>query len=58
MIDYLHRTCHSLSLKVKELDASDQEAKQLLDTKIKEGGSIIEKISKLKYEMARDHVLE
>jgi len=57
VIDYLHRTCHSLSLEMKEIDASDEE-KQILNRKIKEGTAIIEKISKLKYEMARDHVLE
>lgn len=57
VIDYLHRTCHSLTLEAQEFDASDQE-KQLLYRKIKEGATIIEKISKLKYEIARDHVLE
>jgi hypothetical protein len=44
-------------LETKEIDASDQK-KQLLDSQIKEGSKIIEKISKLKYEMARDYVLE
>ena len=57
MIDYLHRHCHSLSLEAREIDASN-EAKELLDRKIKEGAAIIGKISKLKYEMARDHALE
>ena len=42
---------------MKKIDTTDEE-KQLLDRKIKEGATIIGMISKLKYEMARDHVLE
>jgi len=38
--------------------SNDSEEKQLLDKKIKEGASIIEMISKLKYEIARDHILK
>ena len=57
MVDDLHRACHSLSLETKKIDTSDEE-KQLLNKKIKEGLSIIEKISKLKSEIARDYVLQ
>jgi hypothetical protein len=44
-------------LETKKIDITDEEI-QLLDRKIKEGATIIEMISKLKYEIARDHVLE
>ena len=57
VIDDIHCACHSLSLETKKIDITDEE-KQLLDRKIKEGATIIEMISKLKYEIARDHVLE
>ena len=57
VIDDIHCACHSLLLETKKIDITDGE-KQLLDRKIKEGATIIEMISKLKYEIARDHVLE
>jgi hypothetical protein len=44
-------------LETKKVDTTDED-KQLLDRKIKEGATIIEMISKLKYEIARDYVLE
>lgn len=56
VIDDIHCACHFLSLETKKVDITDEE-KQLLDRKIKEGATIIEMISKLKYEIARDHVL-
>ena len=56
VIDDVHQACHLLSLvgqKVSgELEASDS------STKSDEGKEIIAKISKLKYQMGRDHPLE
>ena len=48
VIDFIHRVNHDLTM---DRDASSEE-------KIQEGKQIIEKISKLKYEMARDRALE
>ncbi|KAJ4500609.1 DUF89 domain-containing protein [Lentinula lateritia] len=57
IVDQLHRENHDLHLVVQTPD-DDPERKQHLEAKIAEGKTIIEKISKLKYEMARDHVME
>ncbi|GAW01631.1 duf89 domain-containing protein [Lentinula edodes] len=57
IVDQLHRENHDLHLVVQTPD-DDPERKQHLEAKIAEGKIIIEKISKLKYEMARDHVME
>jgi damage-control phosphatase, subfamily III len=57
VIDDVHRACHTLSLETQKIGTSDDQ-KQLLNKKIKEGTSIIEMISKLKYGMARNYVLE
>ncbi|KAH7868340.1 DUF89 domain-containing protein, partial [Lentinula edodes] len=57
IVDQLHRENHDLHLVVQTPD-DDPERKQRLEAKIAEGKTIIEKISKLKYEMARDHVME
>ncbi|KAG6901946.1 hypothetical protein C0995_006468 [Termitomyces sp. Mi166 len=46
--------CHTLSLESQK-DGADQTT---LDAKIAEGKTIIEKLSKLKYQMGRDHPLE
>jgi hypothetical protein len=55
VVNYLHNKCHTLSLDLTGLDA---EEKAVLQKKLTEGTGIIEKVSKLKYEMARDRVLE
>ncbi|KAG5645650.1 hypothetical protein DXG03_005641 [Asterophora parasitica] len=54
VIDQLHRDCHTLSLQAQEPGADAGP----LEAKIGEGKAIIEKISKLKYQMGRDHPLE
>lgn len=54
IVDHLHKSCHVLSL---ESQQSDSQIQTLRD-KLVEGKGIIEKISELKYHMARDHALE
>lgn len=56
VIDQLHNTCHVYSLESQH----PNNLREGLDAmpKIAEGKSIIERISKLKYQMARDHPLE
>lgn len=65
IIDVLHQRCHVMSLECKELgegaDSASPHTKskiEELQKKIKEATQVIEKISKLKYEMARDRPLE
>jgi len=64
VIDVLHKACHDLSLEIQQLSGSDSEdtekenQKHEIQKKISEGTAVIEKISKLKYEMARDRPLE
>lgn len=53
VIDQLHNACH-----VYSLQSQQPNAKEDVDAKIAEGKGIIEQISKLKYQMARDHPLE
>lgn len=55
VVNHLHNKCHTLSLNLTDLDG---EEKAVLQKKLTEGTGIIEKVSKLKYEMARDRVLE
>ncbi|KIK56194.1 hypothetical protein GYMLUDRAFT_47408 [Collybiopsis luxurians FD-317 M1] len=54
IVDQLSRENHQLHLRSQD----DPSQKQTLDAKITEGKAIIEKVSKLKYDMARDHVME
>ncbi|KAE9406130.1 DUF89 domain-containing protein [Gymnopus androsaceus JB14] len=54
IVDQLHRENHTFHVQAQE----DHAQKQALENKITEGKAIIEKISKLKYDMARDHVME
>ncbi|KAK7055177.1 DUF89 domain-containing protein [Favolaschia claudopus] len=57
VIDRMHRLSHDLYL---EMTAPEVEAelKELLNLKIEEAKGIIGKISRLKYEMGRDYVME
>lgn len=61
VIDTIYRTNHDLSLssdpdmsKLGDVSAVDQETRE----RIEEGKRLIEKLSKLKYEMGRDRPLE
>lgn len=56
VIDQLHNVCHKLSLELQQ--PGPETHVQILEAKIAEGKSIIEQISKLKYQMGRDHSLE
>jgi hypothetical protein len=58
VVDYLHNVCHMLSMEASEIADKDQEKEIFLQKKVQEGTGIIEKVSKLKYEMARDRPLE
>ena len=63
VIDVLHRTCHDISLEIKTLEETkdpneSNEKREALREKVAQGTKIIEKVGKLKYEMARDRVLE
>ena len=53
----MHGACHTLMLEVKDLAAEDPRH-EVVKTQIEEGKGLIEKISKLKYEMARDRALQ
>ncbi|KIM37931.1 hypothetical protein M413DRAFT_448192 [Hebeloma cylindrosporum] len=55
VVNFLHNKCHTLSLDLASLDGEEKVA---LQKKLTEGTGIIEKVSKLKYEMARDRALE
>lgn len=54
VIDELHQQCHNLSLVLK----NGVDPKDVLEAKIKEALGIVNEISKLKYEMARDRPLK
>ncbi|KAJ2915869.1 hypothetical protein MD484_g4554, partial [Candolleomyces efflorescens] len=59
IIDELHNACHFLVLDSQKLEGSaDSPEKKALEEKVTEGNGIVAKISKLKYEMARDRALE
>ncbi|KAF9529042.1 DUF89 domain-containing protein [Crepidotus variabilis] len=63
VIDVLHQRCHDMSLESNSLEAAsnatDAQSKiDIIQEKIGEATKVIEKISKLKYEMARDRPLE
>ena len=57
IVDTIHGACHALALEVNDLAAEDPR-QEAVKTQIEEGKELIEKISKLKYEMARDRALE
>ncbi|KAK7440055.1 Hairy/enhancer-of-split with YRPW motif protein 2 [Stygiomarasmius scandens] len=56
IVDQLHKETHGLQLLIQQKSDSSQKAKA--EKKLDEAKSIIEKISKVKYQMARDHVME
>lgn len=56
IVDQLARENHALHLLLQT--ESNGQAKELIESKLAEGKVVIEKISKLKYQMARDHPLE
>ncbi|KXN86683.1 hypothetical protein AN958_09767 [Leucoagaricus sp. SymC.cos] len=53
VIDELHQRCHNLSIQIQRGEGP----KELLEAKVKEALTIVNEISKLKYEMARDRVM-
>ena len=57
IIDTIYRIDHEIGVSLPTLPASSDETARA-EEKINEGKAIIEKISKLKYEMARDRPLE
>ena len=57
IIDTIYRIDHEIGVSLPTLPAGGDEASRA-EEKIAEGKSIIEKISKLKYDMARDRALE
>ncbi|EGO02864.1 hypothetical protein SERLA73DRAFT_176294 [Serpula lacrymans var. lacrymans S7.3] len=60
IIDHLHGLNHRLTMESQRLgsEVPASAEKITLDEKVSEGKGIIEKISRLKYRMARDHELE
>ncbi|KAJ7063533.1 DUF89 domain-containing protein [Mycena amicta] len=56
VIDRMHRLSHDLVLEMNNKEAP--EVSSSLSSKVEEAKEIIAKISRLKYEMARDHVLQ
>ena len=57
VIDTIYRIDHEIGVSLPTLPAGGEEAARV-EEKIVEGKAIIEKISKLKYDMARDRALE
>lgn len=47
-----------MTVELSQIGDEDAEKRNVLQEKTAEGTAIIEKLSKLKYEMARDRVLE
>ena len=61
LIDHIHRVNHELTVAAARADveATSQGAMDPnWEVRVEEGKSIIEKVSKLKYEMARDRALQ
>jgi hypothetical protein len=59
VLDHLHNLNHDLSVRVQQLvNESDAHAVSQTREQVLEATGIIEKISKLKYEMGRDKALE
>jgi damage-control phosphatase, subfamily III len=52
LVDQVHQINHALTMK------KDSEGDLDWEKRVEEGKRIIEKVSKLKYEMARDHTLK
>ena len=57
VIDTIYRVDHEIGVSLPTLPAGSEESIRA-DERINEGKTIIEKISKLKYDMARDRPLE
>lgn len=57
IIDTIYRRNHDFSLAIAEKDPSGEDVR-ITQATIDEGKAIIERIGKLKYEMARDRPLE
>ncbi|EKM52419.1 uncharacterized protein PHACADRAFT_260786 [Phanerochaete carnosa HHB-10118-sp] len=57
IIDMIYQLDHEIGVSLHTLPASNEETINV-EEKIKEGKSIIEKVGKLKYDMARDRALE
>lgn len=53
VVNQLHLENHDMFVNSQQADGKD-----LQEAKLAEGKALIEKVSKLKYEMARDHALE
>lgn len=67
VIDIVNQTCHELSLQINDFNqhpgdfeksVPGQMTKEEIQEKIIEGTKVIEKVSKLKYDMARDRTIE
>ncbi|KAF8890624.1 hypothetical protein BD779DRAFT_1516098 [Infundibulicybe gibba] len=59
VIDHLYSACHELSLQSQDTNSTRNDPdRKALEATISEGRRIIEKISKLKYHMGRDHPLD
>jgi hypothetical protein len=58
VIDIVHQKCHELSLQINEIDQHPGNQIEELQERITEGTDVIEKVSKLKYNMARDRTME
>ena len=66
VIDVVHRSCHEISLQINEIDGPgqleesnmNQIKEKELQERITEGTNLIGKVSKLKYDMARDRAME
>lgn len=57
IIDTIYKLDHEIGVSLPTLPAGSEEAARI-EEKIKEGKAVIERISKLKYDMARDRVME
>ena len=57
IIDTIYRLDHETSISLASLAAGSEDA-QIAEAKISEGKAIIEKVSQLKYDMARNRQLE
>lgn len=58
IIDTIYRIDHELSVSLPAAGGTDKAEVPQAEEKLAEGKLIIEKISKLKYDMARDRLLE
>ena len=59
LIDHIHRVNHELTVAAMRADVEARaQGDPNWEVRVEEGKSIIEKVSKLKYEMARDRALQ